>query len=1444
MASLPGTETVDTAFTFVDEFLSGDEDNLVNGVDYEYCLRTFNNQLDRLLPEAVCTNGVTFGIGLQATVQGPSTVDLDWVDVSSFAEALNIRRDGVVIAMLDSTATAFTDVNPTYGTPSVYRLELLNSEDRILAIDTAIINLPAIGRLSGFVRTPLDVGIGGIPVTYRTLVTSDTLRDTVLTDYRGFYAFEDVFFARSSVFELNPLDQGRFTFGAQALADTLSNEAPFSRPLNFTARETFPVSLTGSISVDTVRTTDRIDELAFDWDFTTSGDLDDTLHFQLQREGGLIDITDNQQLFELQDLSGSSGYNYQYRVIAYGFKEDSLVTGEFVLMDTMPFTTPPFDLIGTVGFDDSSDNVMTLSWQHNSDNFDGFRLYRGPELIAVLDTADRFFYDYYAAPGETYEYELTAFRENFESDDIEESTPATSGALTIPSLPAAISLTLTPLPASNAMELSWSLPTVAAEYDNLSGFVITRNNVPIKRVLKQRQNYVYRDYQGVPGANMEYRVQAYLSTPDTTYLGAVAVGAGVYPAIPAPAIASTSVPQDGVLQVNIDPAYQQSYSNYDGYIFTADGIPFDTIPSYERTAYYTPDAAAGLSGVAIEAAAYRSVAGQFFASPTAMQTANIPAQTGAPMDSISNFVASGHFPMHVALKWDFPDFIFATFSIYRDGVLLDTLPFTARNYYDYTAEPGQSYLYSIIADYEGTSSPVVSAKGVRRGDDYLHGQLLKRSYTSDRNAVAVTLRDAVSGAFLQRTFTDSSGYFRFPRLHDAVGSGSWEIQVDDTGAGHVLVNNTAASLGASDRTVLFRDAFTPAAVPPLPFRDSVAFVEALQLSPFPEEQGVVASWSLTEGGFDFVKVFRGLTTVADVGTSSRTFLLDSLGIGNTDYPYSVNPLLDDDNINFVERDTRTVSRVERYPVLQPVECLSALPNLDYLDNSVTIQWSHFNDKVSYYEVKRNGFPIGQVSRGDSLVYIDLTGKPDQTYIYELTAVRQNSGGITVSVARTVTVEYPEVARPVPFTATPVPDSNAVLLEWGYNGAAVSGFRIFRDEVAIVDVPAGSRSYYDYEGIPFSDPEYTIVALLDRGGMLFQSRPSRAEVAYPALLSPFNLSTTRDNDLGVVRLAFSYRAQGVSQFRISRQIGVGGTPEQLATIPYSYNGSEQDFTYMDVTGIPNQNYIYTVEALDRRLGIEFASSPTASSATTYPFPPPVTAFTGSTQFRNWVDLAWEQDFATNVDGYRLIRDIPPLDTFNVINPGQRNYQDVFFPFSPLPAGNMDYSIRAYREVDGQLYFSSPRNVNGRLSNGGADSELTQVNATKGSFANRTRISWEYGGNLSTIDGFNVYRGEERIATLQADDEFYNDSDGVPGRPYVYTVYAVISGEEDAGLSDVGLHKVLASSKGKSSPFRAAHPSKGLVLSPAGKWKGNSLSTKRKPTTPVSLSSPACTWERGR
>ncbi|MEQ8704663.1 MAG: PKD domain-containing protein [Phaeodactylibacter sp.] len=1418
--AIPGTETVDTSFTFVDAYITGNPDNLVNGQVYEYCLATFNDQLDRTLPEQVCTNGSTFDIGLGAMVEDNSIVNLSWNDVSSFASALNIRRDGIVIATLDSTSTAFTDQTPTFGMPSSYQLDLLNEEGQTRGRDVFTVDLDAIGQISGFIRTPLSVGIADIPVTYSVRIEADTLRDTVYTDYRGFYVFDQVFFGRRGVFNVNARDMGRFTFSNRALRDTLTNGEPISSLLNFTSRETYPTSIDGSIIVDTVIATAGIDELSFQWDYQTSDNLRDTIHFQLFRESQLIDFTDDQQSqpFTLMDESGSAGYIYQYRVVAYGFKGDSLVSGSKMLFDTMPAVESPYNLVGQVGIDANSDNVMALSWDHDSENFDGFRLYRDNELIAILDTASRTYYDYYADPGQTFTYELTAFRKAAESNDIlESSPPANSGPLSIPDLPVAISLTADPLPASNAVELSWSLPATADNYDNLSGFIVSRNGVPVKRILKEGQNYIYRDYQGGSDINYTYSVSPYLYVPDTTYVGTATTAAVTYPVVAEPGISTVTQPAPGVLGVNVDPAYAQQYSNFDGYVLSVNGVRFDTLRPFEFSAFLTPNVAGGLTNIDIELAAFRTVNGVEYTSDIATQTASIPAQTGAPLDSIEHFTASNDIPMHVGLKWEFPDFIFATFSVYRDGVLLDTLPFTARNYYDYGATPGQKHLYTLTAEYEGTSSPVVAASGLRRGTDFLHGQLLAKRYTTDRNGVSVSLVDASTNAFLQGTTTDSSGYFRFARLHELVGSGDWEIAVDDIGGGHELVANSQSGLTTSRRTILFRDDFSPAVLPPLPYQDSIAFVTAFQLSPFEEEQAMVASWSFTEGAATGAVLDRGLSEIVSVRMNGRQFFMDTLGVGATTYPYLVGPYVLQDGNRIPEAEVRTVFRNTDYPALPAVECLSALPNLNYLDNSITLQWSHFNDKVSFYEIRRNGLPLGTVSPGDSLWYVDVQGKPNQTYIYEVRAVRTNNIGVSNSDFRSVEVVFPTVARPAPFSAVAEPDSNAVRLDWSYNGSAVSAFRIFRNDVPIADVPADERSYRDYEGIPFSEPTYSIVALLEREGILFQSRASEAEVEYPPILSPFNVVATPNTNLGLTEISFNYRAQGVSQFIVYRVSG--GNRTELGNIPYTYDGTLQSFAFSDNTGVKDASYRYELVATDRREGILYESAPGISNLAVYPPPPPVDEFFATTDLPNWVDLDWAQDLGVNVDGFRIERTFNSFqDTFFVFNPGKRTYRDVFFPFPNLPNTNMQYVIRSYRNVEGATYFSIPRNINGRVANIANNTALSQVIASKGTFTNRTRISWEYTGDIADVDNFLVYRDEEQIATLGADDSFYNDSDGVPGREYVYVVSAVVNGNEDSGLSDIGFTKGAGQLEGEVVSLIGNAPIQGAYLVARGIVEG--------------------------
>lgn len=1415
IASVPGTETVDTTIAFVDAFALGDSLNFVNGQVYEYCLRTFNDPLDRILPDVVCTTGSSFPIGLTATLTGSDRVDLAWSDVSAFAQQLRVLRNGLPIAQLPAGQTASVDNDPTYGRISTYTLELLDSLGASTARASDTVFVPAIGQLAGYVRTPQQVGIVGIPVTYTARVDEDTIRATVLTDHTGRYSFDNVYYGRRALFSLRAQDQGRFTFPNLAQRDSLNNLKPRSTQLDFTSIEEYPISLAASLTIDTVETEARIDELAFTWTHSQMGDLGDTLYFQLYREGELLTITDDAQAppLELLDRSAAPNYIYQYRVVAYGFKEDSLVRATYMLFDTMPGAEQPYDFIAVNNFDAQSNNTITLAWNHDSDNFDGFRLYRDGLPIATLPPDARSFYDYYAEPGMAFSYELTAFRLSGPDMEALESPPASAGPVGIPTLPSAQNLQVQPLPLCNAMELTWSLPAAADQYDNLSGFVVYRDGQPLKRVLKRGQDYLFRDHQGRPGQAVAYTVTPYLAVPDTAYLGTAQQAMGNYPAIAMPALANATPVAGGYLSIGIDPAYTQQHCNFDGFVLYANGQPFDTLAPYQAQSFYTPNLAGGQAGVSIELRAFRAFGNGYAFSDPASATASVGAQAASILEAPTNFQASSHIPMHVALRWDYPDYIFASFVVYRDGQLLEELPTGARYYYDREATVGQLHRYTLQARYQGNNSTLVQASGIRKGRTFLQGQLLSQGgYTADWQGVAVDLRNSADSTFLLRTFTDSAGYFRFDRLHPLVGTGNWQVTVDAQGGGHLMGTQNRSTSGRQGDRVFFQDQFPVAATPPLPYRDSIARLQSLELNAFPDEQAIVATWSFSEGQINGNELRRGLTELAAVPLGAPTFFLDSLGSSQIEYPYQGIPYLTVGGTRSLQAAERSRAVIGAFPELKPVEYLSGLPGLNNLDNSVTLQWSHATGKVNYYEIQRNNLPVAQVSAQDILSFVDVTGKPNQRYIYQVRAVRSSSTGLTFSAPRTVEVVFPEIARPLPFEAMPLPDSNAVLLTWDYRGDAVDGFRIFRNDHAIATLAGTDREYYDFNGVPFSATEYKIVALLNREGMNLQSRSSIAEADYPALLPPYQVQATTQTAKGNIEISFRYRARGVNEFRVDR-VGPASSKTTLGRVSYAYSGAEQSFIFPDVDGLPGQSYTYEVVALTTRDGITYSSAPGSATAS-YPMPPTPAPFFASTDFSNWIDLGWSLPLDANVDGFLIFRDnLSPVlrDTFQIVNAGKRTYRDVYFTLTGLPVNGMNYELAAYREVNGQFYLSlnNPK-ASGRVANPGAATQLSSVVASKGTFANRTRIAWIYAGDISLVNEFKVYRDDELFATVQPNISFVNDSDGVPGREYVYTVTATLSNAEDQGLSDIGFTRGAGQFEGEVVTLQGSAPVEGAKL----------------------------------
>jgi PKD repeat protein len=1341
IASLPGTDTINATIKFTDEFTLGDSLSLADGQMYTYCLRTYNEQLDEVQPGEECTDGSTLDVNFQAFLSGMDQVSLSWSNMAAFAGAFNIRRNGVLIATVSKSSTTYTDVDPTFGDTIAYQLDLLDATENLVLRSEAEIITPAIGEISGFVRTPAQIGIPDIKVKYTAIIGGDTLQGTATADYRGYYQFDDLFYSRGASFSLRAIDQGRFTFPGSGEAVTLNNANPIVNDINIYANEDYPLSLGSSLSIDTIIPTTGIDELSFDWEYTSTGVINDPLHFQLFREGELIDITDDTQPLplELLDRSGNAGFIYKYSVVGYGFKGDSLVIGSRIIRDTMPDVTAPSNFQAVEDHDAVSENMITLLWDHVSDNFDGFRLYREMDLIAILEPGENSFYDYFAPPGAAVDYMLTAYRIADDGTTIE-SESAILNAVSIPALPALINLIAAPTP-DNSVDLGWSLPMDVATYDNLSGFIIYRDGEAVLRSIKQGEDYLIREYCGPIGA-VNYSIAPYLYAGDTIYVGNLQVFPPVnFPSAAAPVISIANPSPDGYVEVEIDPLYAQTNLNYDGYVLFADNVPFDTLMPAELTAYFTPNLVTGMASLELRVNAFRELDGNFQYGAGGVMNTNVPAQAGPfNLQAPSNFQASEHIPMHVTLSWDYPDYIFATFKISRNGVPIDTLPTEARYYYDIDAVPGEKNIYSIQAMYEGERSPFMSDEGQRRGQAYILGQILTQDYSSGLNKIPVHLREGAS--LIRRTFTNESGFFCFDQL--PAGTGNYTVSVNAERSDLLLQESSLNLQGLNKETAIFQDAISIASEPPLPLVDSFATVSAFELKPLIDEGGLVASWSLNEGIYEGTTVNRGLTTIDPVEVDNPMFLIDSSGVGGIGYTYTTSPYIIDDSrrVSFDTSFSRSLDT--DYPVLEPVEYLSALGAVNDLDNSVTLQWSHHTGKLTYYELLRNGLPLYEVPADSNLIFVDTTGKPDQQYTYQLRAVRLVDGNITISDSRTVSITYPEVARPQPFSATAVIDSNAVYLEWSYNGDALSGFRIFRNGEIIANLSNSDTTYYDYSGFPGADTEYRVVAILERGEMQFQSRASIAETVFPALRPPYDAIVSVNEELGLVEGSFKYWARGVNRFRIYRYDTQSGSTAEITSLFYSYDSTEQVMEFIDLDGTPGDDYEYQVVAEGERAGITFESMPATGSINSYPYPPVLNMLSASQDNENWVDLEWSLPLNANVDGFLIYRlDGPGLESPDVPNPahtiedylatqnlelvesldlpipGKRTYQDVFASIIDAPIGEFNYVVAGYRDVNGETFSAPLRADNGSL---GVNSPVLWTGGNNGTIWGWTGDRW--------------------------------------------------------------------------------------------------------------------------
>jgi hypothetical protein len=204
---------------------------------------TFPNSTTLDGPVSNTAIGATPDFGFR-TSQGTYTnkTVLTWNTLSSATGGYEVKRDGQQIALLPSAnMTTYTDFDGIPGKHYSYRIvPITNPAGQIIVCDeTGWVKEN--GRLSGYVRSPLNAPVANVVLTATSTILGQTYTYKDTTDASGFYEIRNVYYSDEATYTLVP-SKGTHQFNPPGLERTLDLLAFNAPQANFTDTSVFTVS--------------------------------------------------------------------------------------------------------------------------------------------------------------------------------------------------------------------------------------------------------------------------------------------------------------------------------------------------------------------------------------------------------------------------------------------------------------------------------------------------------------------------------------------------------------------------------------------------------------------------------------------------------------------------------------------------------------------------------------------------------------------------------------------------------------------------------------------------------------------------------------------------------------------------------------------------------------------------------------------------------------------------------------------------------------------------------------------------------------------------------------------------------------------------------------------------------------------------------------------------
>ncbi|MBC7885993.1 MAG: hypothetical protein H7X99_10995, partial [Saprospiraceae bacterium] len=1258
----------------------------------------------------------TFGIGKTLSVDFLTSdnfddrVTMSWLPVAgNLIDEYQIFRKNKLFSVLQNNTTSFVDVKPHFGDSILYELKLIKN-DSIKAIFKDKGFVAPNGSLSGRVVTKKDFfPVENVKVKVKRL--SNGKIDSLLTNPSGVFAFTDLSYGILDSFELSASKSGHgFTYPTRVITLNAANFA-YNDAIILDSFEYVNGSAINAVNLFTATADTTQDQVVLQWNLASNAP---SVFVDIIRNGQIIfnqvvssanfpaglqsSYTDKNGVPKEETKYEVRIYNIQGNAVSAASKDSTLFFPDVSKIPQGGFISIPETISNNL-----TGNV-SLIWAHASTNIDGFRIYRNDTLIVELPDTVFTCIDQTAPFDVNLFYEITAIRKlNDRTYETKIPTPSNQNGINLGPMPKPAVVNVGSQSASPRIEIVWDDIVGLNNNTNYTGYIIYRNDEEIGRVNKSH-SWFFHDYKGFGLTNVVYRVSLYRATESGEIESDKTTSASInFPVLTAVHNNFSATPNNtnGTIHLTWNIGIGQGF-NTNGILLKDNDVEIARLSPRATQFIHLPNT----SGVHnYKLYLYSLSEGiEYLSSSFASTSANITIASGV-LYAPQNFMASRDLPNHVKLCWEYLDFVQSEVEIYRNEVLITVLPVGSRSYYDYTADPfDHSIRYRIRAKRLGVFSKYVGASADIIDHKMVFGTVI------DSNT-GLGIKNAIiwldNSSFNLYAITNEAGYYSFLVPNEYLNTSI--IATFNFSQTRDII------FGETDH---YREDFIFSLPEIFPYTNN-AVIKYLDVDIDIYDLTGNVHWQATNGNYDGVEVRRGVDIIATVDKSEGNMCVDSTAVPGIEYLYQIRPYIDDPERGriFSTYDVNVNNRIE-YPPLSPVINLTATPLID--ENAVKIQWSHLYDHADGYVITRNGIFIKEILKDNPYTFTDTTGIAAQQYTYTLRAYKIINNGIYFSTEENVTVIYPSAAKVKNFVlATPFLNNvllgsavippikplyylNHVFLSWEYEGAALEGFKIYRNDELIAVLPADSTSYKDYAGTPETDETYSIEAIIKQNGVINTSAKVHNSITFPKLEQPYDMFVTPRPSIGDMELKWKYLSPGIDGFKI-----VNAQYDTVVIDKDIIISSSIFSVHIDKTTYPGPAFFYKIYAFSKRHGVEYLSSVTQINNVNYPAPPTVVTCSASDgTYYNAVEITWTYPLDANVDSFRIVKENPFLQTEIVatVSKGQRKYVEDYTnnvvpwshsysvkPVRIINGNNVAYNGNTDLGYPGNIYFQEPISI---------------------------------------------------------------------------------------------------------------------------------------------------------